>query len=44
MLFLLLPFVIIFRLKSALIYQNFIEQIKITDAAEAAVSEKSLIQ
>jgi ABC-2 type transport system permease protein len=42
--FLLLPFAIIFWLKSALIYQNFIEQIKITDAAEAAVSEKSLIQ
>jgi ABC-2 type transport system permease protein len=33
LLFLLLPFVIIFRLKSALIYQNFIEKIQITDAA-----------
>ncbi len=32
LLFLLLPFVIIFRLKSALIYQNFIEKIQITDA------------
>ena len=32
LLFLLLPFVIIFRLKSALIYQNFIEKIRITDA------------
>lgn len=33
LLFLLLPFTIIFRLKSALIYQNFIEKIRITDAA-----------
>jgi ABC-2 type transport system permease protein len=33
LLFLLLPFAIIFRLKSALIYQNFIEKIQITDAA-----------
>lgn len=44
MLFLLLPFAVIYRLKSALIYQNFIEKIQITDAALAVVSEKSHIQ